>query len=85
MSQTAPLVFPGVTPGQYAKLIEKAKAAGIELTGNSGTASKFGVEVAWNYLPEKQELTFHCLQTPFFVKPEDVNAKIEALVKESLA
>ena len=85
MSQTAPLVFPGVTLGQYAKLVEKAKTAGIELIGNSGTASKFGVEVAWNYAPEKQELTFHCLQTPFFVKPEDVNAKIEALVKESLA
>ena len=85
MSQTAPLVFSGVTPGQYAKLIEKARAAGIELVGNSRTASKFGVEVAWNYAPETQELTFHCLSTPFFVKPEDVHAKIEALVKESLA
>jgi len=26
-----------------------------------------------------------CLHRPFFMKPEDVNAKIEALVKESLA
>ena len=85
MSQTAPLVFSGVTPGHYAKLIEKARAAGVELVGNSGTASKFGVEVAWNYAPETQELAFHCLSTPFFVKPEDVDAKIEALVKESLA
>ena len=84
MSQIAPLVFPGITPAQYVKLVEKAKTAGIELVGNSGTASKFGVEIAWNYAPETQELTLHCLKTPFFVKPEDVHARIEALVKESL-
>ena len=84
MSQTTPQIFSGITPGQYAKLIEKVKSAGIDLAGNSGTASKFGVEIAWNYAPEKQELTFHCLHTPFFVKPQDVNDKIEALVKESL-
>lgn len=85
MSQTAPQIFQGITPGQYSKLVEKAKAVGIDLAGNSGTASKFGVEIAWNYAPDKQELTLHCLHTPFFVKPEDVNAKISALVKESLA
>jgi hypothetical protein len=78
-------IFSGIMPEQYASLLEKAHANGMELTGNSGTATKFGVEVAWNYSPVTKELTFQCLHTPFFVKPEDVTAKIQALVKETRA
>jgi len=85
MTQTAPQVFSDITPEQYSSLLQKAQAAGMSLSGNSGTASKFGVEVAWNYSQAAQELTFQCVRTPFFMRPEDVNARIEALVKESLA
>ncbi len=85
MGQSAPQMFSGITPTQYASLLQKAQANGLELTGNRGTASKFGVEVAWNYSPGTEELTFECLKTPFFVKPDEVNAKIRALVKETLA
>jgi hypothetical protein len=85
MAQSAPQVFSGVTPEQYARLSEKTRAAGIDLTGMSGTASKYGVEVAYNYSPAKQELTLHCLRTPFFMTADDVNAKLHALVNESLA
>jgi hypothetical protein len=85
MAECAPQVFSGITPDQYASLLQRAKSNGFDMSGNSGTASKFGVEVAWHYEPAARELTFQCLRTPFFMKPEDVNAKIEALVKESLA
>lgn len=85
MVQSAAQVFSGITAEQYASLQQKAEANGISLSGNSGTAAKFGVEVAWNYVPATLELTFQCLRTPFFVKPEEVTAKIEALVKETLA
>jgi hypothetical protein len=85
VGECAPQVFSGITPEQYASLLQKAQAAGFALSGNSGTASKYGVEVAWNYSPAAQQLTFQCLRTPFFIKPEDVNAKIETLVKQSLA
>ncbi len=84
MAQGTPQVFPGITPEQYAKLMARAQSAGLNLSGNSGTATKFGVEVTWNYSPEAQELTLQCLRTPIFVKPEAVNAKIQALVKETL-
>ncbi len=84
MGQDQAQVFPGVTPEQFEKLIAKAKAAGFDLSGNSGTASTFGVEVAWNYSPENGQLTFQCLRTPFFIKPEDVHSKIRDLVKQSL-
>jgi hypothetical protein len=85
VAQSAPQVFSGIAPEQYARLIEKAKAAGIDLSGNSGTATKFGVEVSWTYSPDSQQLTLHCLHTPFFVSGETVNAKMHALVNESLA
>ena len=51
MAQSAPQVFSGITPTQYASLLLKAQANGLDLTGNNGTASKFGVEMAWNYSP----------------------------------
>ena len=85
MPQCAPQVFSGITPEQYTVLTAKAKTAGIDLNGNSGTASKFGVEVAWNYVPEKQELTLQCLRTPFFVSADDVDVKLRALVNQTLA
>lgn len=83
MGESAPQVFNGVTAAQYERLVDKAKAAGIELSGNSGTASKFGVEIAWTYIPETQVLTLHTLKAPFFMKTADVDAKIQGLVKES--
>jgi hypothetical protein len=85
MAQCAPQVFAGITPGQYAVLTAKAKAAGIDLNGNIGTASKFGVEVTWSYVPDKEELTLQCLKTPFFVSAEEVDAKLRTLVTETLA
>ena len=84
MAQSEPQIFKDVTPDQYAHLVQKAKGAGIEMTGNSGTASKFGVEVKWNYVPEAQELTLQCVGVPFFMNAADVDAKIRDLVKESL-
>jgi hypothetical protein len=83
VEQSPPQVFSGITPGQFAKLTAKAQAAGINLSGNRGRASKFGVEIEWKYSAETGELTLQCLDTPPFVKPEAVNAKIRALVKES--
>ena len=85
MSQNLPLVFSNITSAQYAALVAKAKASGVDLIGNSGTASRYGVEISWNYAPESQQLTLHCLKTPFFVKASDVNIKLENLVNQSLA
>lgn len=85
MAESAPQVFNNVTPEQYARLVEKAKASGIELSGNSGTASKYGVEIAYRYAPDAQQLTLQCLKAPFFMKSADVDSKIQTLVTQSLA
>jgi hypothetical protein len=84
MTDTAPQLFENVTPDQFAQLQQKASSAGIDIAGNSGSASKMGVEVAWNYSPETQQLTLHCLKAPFFVSVSDVNQKIRTLVSETL-
>ena len=85
MAPSAPQTFNGISPQQYARLVEKAKAAGIDLQGNTGTASKYGVEVSWNYRPEAQELTLQCLKTPFFLSAADINSKIHSLVRETMS
>ncbi len=84
MAPSAPQVFTGITPERYARLITKAKTAGIDITGYSGTASKFGVEISWNYSPETQELTLQTLKHPFFMSASDVDAKVKSLVNDSL-
>ena len=85
MNSSAPMTFKDITPEQYGLLLAKANAAGLALTGNSGKASKLGVEVTWNYAPQSCLLVVQCLRTPFFLKPEEVNAKIEALVLQTTA
>lgn len=83
MTDSAPQVFHGVTPEGFARLANKAQSAGIPINGNSGSASKFGMEVAWSYSPESQELTIHCLRSPFFLSMADVQARIRSLVQQT--
>jgi hypothetical protein len=78
-----PQVFSNITPERYAALVQKASAAGINLAGNSGIASNFGVEVKWDYSPESRELTFQVLSTPVFLTAEPVDARIKAMVEET--
>jgi hypothetical protein len=83
MAQNSPKTFSGMTPEQYAKLAEKARANGIDMSGNRGTASKYGVEMQWDYSPETQQLTLQCLRTPMFVSAATVYAKLQSLVEQS--
>lgn len=85
MAIGAPQVFHGITPDAYARLIQKANASGVALGGNSGSASKFGIEVAWNYSAELQQLTLQCLKSSMFFSTQDVDQKLQSLVKEAMA
>jgi hypothetical protein len=85
MAQHLPQIFSGITPDQYAQLTQKAQSNGIAMTGNSGSASKYGVELEWSYVPEAQQLTVHCVRTPIFVSAATVYGKLQALVEESRA
>lgn len=85
MAPAAPQVFNNISPAQYAILVQKASAAGLDLSGTSGTASQFGVEVEWNYSAEAQELRIQCLSAPFFMSVDAVNAKIKTMVEETVS
>ncbi|HEU5351602.1 MAG TPA: hypothetical protein VFU55_08395 [Terracidiphilus sp.] len=85
MSSATPLVFSPVSPAQFAHLSLQAQASGIQISGNSGSAAKFGVEVAWQFDAATQQLTLQCLKTPFFVSRDSVEARLRALVRQSLA
>jgi hypothetical protein len=84
MAASTPQVFSGITPVKYAALMEKANTAGVAMSGNSGRATKMGVEVEWNYSEEKQELVLTCHRTPFFVSAEDINSRLRELVNQAL-
>ena len=84
MAAGTPQVFSGITPAKYAALMEKANNSGVLMSGSSGRATKMGVEVEWNYSAEKQELVLTCHRTPFFVSAEDVNARLQELVRQAL-
>jgi hypothetical protein len=84
MAAGTPQVFSGITPAKYATLMEKANNSGVAMSGNSGRATRMGVEVEWKYSPEQQELVLTCHRTPFFVSAEDVNGKLHELVKQAL-
>ncbi|HVZ85008.1 MAG TPA: hypothetical protein VG893_15140 [Terracidiphilus sp.] len=85
MSSNPPHVFSGIAPEHFAALCAKAGAAGINLSGNSGSATKHGVQVRWNYDPDASQLTLEVLKTPFFLSAADVYARLAALVQQSLA
>ena len=84
MANSSPQVFTDITPSQFEKLTQRACAEGVNMTGNTGRASRMGVTVEWNYSAEKQELVLTCVQTPFFVSAEDVNHRLRALVNQAL-
>lgn len=84
MPPTAPLIFTPITVEQFQSLVQKANLAGLALEGSAGTASRYGVEVAWEYLPQSLRLTIQCLSAPFFMNSDTVNAKIRSLVQETV-
>jgi hypothetical protein len=85
MGQCPSQTFNNITPEQFAKLCEKAQAAGIPLNGNSGTAEKMGIEVTWNYSPDSQQLNIQSTHVPFFVSCNDVNTRISNLISQTLS
>jgi hypothetical protein len=80
---SAPQIFKDVTPERYEILADRGRRAGIPLSGNSGSASMFGVEVCWSYSPETQELTVQCLRAPFFMNQGEIDARIRNMVEQT--
>ena len=80
MTSCATQIFSQVTTEQFACLTEKAKSAGIDIVGNTGKASRDGIEIGWTYDPVGKVLSIQCTSAPFFVSCGTINSKIHDLV-----
>jgi hypothetical protein len=85
LAESKSQIFSNIAPEQWAKLMQKANASGMEMSGNCGRANRMGVEVEWNYSEQLQQLELTCLRAPFFMSADDVNAKLRDMVNQTLA
>ena len=76
---TRPIQTFTISPAQYADLEKQAQNAGVPVVGDSGSASKFGVQIQWNYADPN--LHIQVLHVPFFMSADTVEAKIADLVQ----
>ena len=78
-------VFSGVTPAAWDSVKGKAAGAGLAMSADSGTLSKSGFTIDWNYDASEGSLTVTCTKAPFFLKCETVNAKIKEVIDKQIA
>jgi hypothetical protein len=85
MSSCPTQLFENVTPTQFDCLSQKASAAGINISGNAGSATQDGITVEWTFDPAAATLSIQCTSAPFFVPCGTINSKISDLVQSCLA
>jgi hypothetical protein len=72
--------FSGITQEHFACLLQKAQSSGINISGNSGTASRDGITLTWNYDSASQVLTIQCTEKPIFLLCGVITSQINDLV-----
>ena len=72
--------FSGMTQEHFACLLQEAQSSGINISGNSGTASRDGITLTWNYDPASQVLTVQCTDKPVFLMCGVITSQISDLV-----
>jgi hypothetical protein len=82
MAGCATQTFTGITIERFGCLLAKAQEAGINIVGNSGSATQDGITIDWNFSPAEQTLDLQCTSAPFYVPCGTINSKIHDLVDE---
>ena len=82
MAACATQTFTGITQSRFDCLVQKAQAAGIAISGNSGVASQDGITIRWQFDPGAQTLELQCTGTPFFLSCGTINGEIHNIVDE---
>ena len=77
--------FSGITQEHFACLLQKAQSSGIDISGDSGTATRSGITIEWNYDPVVQSLTVRCTDKPLFVGCGVITSQIRELVNNCTA
>lgn len=77
--------FSGITLAHFASLLHKAQSTGISISGKSGSASRDGITITWNYDPSAQVLTIQCTDKPVFLGCGVITSQIRDLIDNCTA
>ena len=84
MSACAMLSYNNVTSAAWQCGVAKAAQYGVQITGNSGSATASGFTIAWNYNPSAQTLTLQCTDSPWWAPCSTINSHINDAVEACL-
>ena len=84
MSACAMQTFNNVTPSAWTCCKTAIAKFGITVDGDSGTQSKDGFTVTWNYSSAAQTLQIQCTDSPWWASCSTINGKITELVEPCL-
>jgi hypothetical protein len=79
-----PQTFEHVTAAHWQTLKAGVhKHFGITMESDAGQDGKMGVTISWNYDEAAQRLVLACLEKPFFLKCDAINAQIADAVQRA--
>lgn len=84
MSACAMLTYSGAIPAAWNCAKQKAASFGVVITDNSGSATKDGFTIAWNYNPDAQTASIQCTDSPWWAPCSIINSKINEQVEDCL-
>ncbi len=84
MAGCTPQTFTGITAATLACLQAQGVAAGVPITGDTGTATTMGVTIRWSYDPASETLVIECTDAPFFVPCSVVHSRVSELIRSCL-
>lgn len=77
--------FSGVTQEHFDCLVQKAQSSfGIAINGDTGSASRNGITIAWGYNRASQSLTIQCTEKPAFLICGIITSQVSDMVNSCL-
>jgi hypothetical protein len=84
MSACAMLSYNNVTAAAFDCCKAAAAKYGVTINSNSGSGTKDGFTVAWNYNPSLQTLSIQCTDSPWWAPCSMINGRINDAVEGCL-
>jgi hypothetical protein len=82
-SKTMRVSFDGIDRLRYQAIRARIRAQAFEVrcTGDAGSATSNGVEIAWEYIEADSRLVFNCVKRPWWVQESLVARRIRDLME----
>lgn len=80
MSECNEQVFNGITQMRWDCIKQAMQGrTGVAITTDSGSASKSGFTIRWNFDPLAQVLTVQCLEKPFIIPCSAIESTLKGI------